>query len=165
MTYARPVFFCRPADGEAPQIEMLAVPQPFTIVIGDTGVASLTALAVGELRRLWQADPQPYERLFDQAGELASFARRLIEAGRPLELGSLMDANHAVLQGMGVSSPELDRLVQAARRAGALGAKLSGGGRGGNMIALAHPEQAPGVAAALTAAGATRVIITEVEQV
>ena len=47
-----------------------------------------------------------------------------------------MDENHALLQEIGVSCPELDALVAAARAAGALGAKLSGGGRGGNMIAL-----------------------------
>lgn len=73
-----------------------------------------------------------------------------------------MDANHEILQEMGVSSPELDRLVSAARGSGALGAKLSGGGRGGNMIALASPDNAPAIAQALQAAGAVRTIVNEV---
>jgi mevalonate kinase len=74
-----------------------------------------------------------------------------------------MDENHALLQRLTVSSPELDRLVFAARQAGALGAKLSGGGRGGNMIALA-PESGPQpIADALATAGASRVIITTVQ--
>jgi mevalonate kinase len=73
-----------------------------------------------------------------------------------------MNQNHGLLQELTVSSPELDMLVKAARQAGALGAKLSGGGRGGNMIALVTPETAPFVEQALRAAGAVRVISTTV---
>jgi mevalonate kinase len=72
----------------------------------------------------------------------------------------LMNENQSLLEQMGVSSSELDRLVEAARHAGALGAKLSGGGRGGNMIALAHPEHADQVAGALREAGAVRTWVT-----
>ena len=64
---------------------------------------------------------------------------------------------------MGVSSPELDRLVVAAREGGALGAKLSGAGWGGNMIALVTDETRGRVDLALRLAGAVRVIVTEVK--
>ncbi len=74
-----------------------------------------------------------------------------------------MDDNHALLQSLTVSSPALDRLVLAARGSGALGSKLSGGGRGGNMIALVRKENAPALAEALIAAGAKRTIITQIE--
>jgi mevalonate kinase len=158
VTYAKPVFFIR-----GQPIESFHVAQPFTVVVGDTGIASPTALAVGDLRQAWTADPARYELLFDSAGEIARQARRLIEAGEPGQLGRLMDQNHALLQEMGVSSPELDRLVAAARQAGARGAKLSGAGRGGNMIALVDDEAASAVAAALEAAGAARTIITAVK--
>jgi mevalonate kinase len=67
-----------------------------------------------------------------------------------------------LLQEIGVSSPELDRLVQAARDAGALGAKLSGAGWGGVMLALVTETSGPSVAAALRAAGATSVLETPV---
>jgi mevalonate kinase len=73
-----------------------------------------------------------------------------------------MDANHGLLRKIGVSCPELDALVLAARRAGALGAKLSGGGRGGNMIALVTEKGAEKVASALKSAGAVRTIITQI---
>jgi len=66
------------------------------------------------------------------------------------------------LQTMTVSSPELDRLVGAAREAGALGAKMSGGGRGGNMIALVRPGTATDISSALRAAGAKNTIVTQV---
>ena len=87
-----------------------------------------------------------------------------MEAGRPEALGPLMDENHALLQQMGVSSPELDHLVQAALEAGALGAKLSGSGRGGNMIALAAADRAEAIAEALQAQGAKRTLVTQVSQ-
>jgi mevalonate kinase len=61
-----------------------------------------------------------------------------------------------------VSSAPLERMIDAARAAGALGAKLSGGGRGGNVIALVRPKNAPVVQRALLAAGAVRVIVTEI---
>jgi mevalonate kinase len=73
-----------------------------------------------------------------------------------------MDQNHVYLQALTVSSPELDNLVEAARKAGALGAKLSGSGRGGNMIALVEQPKAESVAGALISAGAKRTITTEI---
>jgi mevalonate kinase len=140
------------------------LPKSFTIVIGDTGIQSPTAVAVGELRRLWQEDPARYEMLFDAVGVIAQAARRSIESGKLEQLGQLMNENQALLMEMGVSCPELDRLVTAARSAGALGAKLSGGGRGGNMIALVQSEKAAEVADALTLSGAVRTISTTVRQ-
>jgi mevalonate kinase len=74
-----------------------------------------------------------------------------------------MDENHRLLQVMGVSSSELDALVEAARRSGALGAKLSGAGRGGNMIALVTPQTCESVNDALGKEGAQGVIQTRVE--
>jgi len=74
----------------------------------------------------------------------------------------LMNQNHELLQEMTVSSRELDGLIESARTAGALGAKLSGGGRGGNMIALVRPETASAVARSLKEAGAMNTIITTI---
>jgi mevalonate kinase len=74
-----------------------------------------------------------------------------------------MTDNHHLLQQLTVSSPELDALVEAALQAGALGAKLSGGGRGGNMIALVTDETRDNVQNALKKAGAVRIFATTVE--
>ena len=74
----------------------------------------------------------------------------------------MMDDNQVLLSQMGVSSPELDNLVEAARLAGALGAKLSGAGRGGSMIALVTKEDSNPVIQALFNAGAAGVILTEI---
>jgi mevalonate kinase len=74
-----------------------------------------------------------------------------------------MDTNHLVLQALGVSTPRLDRLVGAARGAGALGAKLSGAGGGGIMVALVRDETAEVVTAALRESGARSVFATRVQ--
>jgi mevalonate kinase len=157
IAYAQPVFFIR---GQ-PFIRLCAV-QPFTVVIGNTGISSPTGTVVGDVRMRWQANPPAYERLFDAIGEIAGLARHAIEAGPVANLGPLMTRNQALLQQLDVSSPELDRLIQAALAAGATGAKLCGGGRGGNMIALTSPETAPAIAEALRGAGAVNTIITTI---
>ena len=157
VAYKKPVYFVRGLP-----IEILSLVKPFTLVIGDTGVRSPTYGPVDAVRRAWMADPDRYQALFDHAGAITQTARRLIESGLPDELGSLMNENQRILVEMGVSSVELDRLILAARNAGALGAKLSGGGWGGNMIALVEPNQAEQVAAALQEYGAFRTLITRV---
>jgi mevalonate kinase len=157
ITYAKPVYFIR---GQA--IETFKVGQPFTIVIGDTGISAPTKESVGDVRKLWEADKVKWESMFNKVGEIANEARNAIESGKWKELGKLMNQNHTLLQETTVSSPELDKLVSAARKAGALGAKMSGGGRGGNMIALAESDQAESVAKSLIEAGAQNTIITQV---
>ncbi len=170
VTYAKPVYFVKESPsplgrgvrGEGNIIETFKPAAPFTIVIGDTGIPAPTKESVADVRKLWEGDKAKWEGVFDQVGEIAKKARTRIETGDWRLLGELMNQNHALLQEMTVSSPELDRLVDAARKAGAVGAKLSGGGRGGNMIALVQPENADEVSSALKSAGAKNTIVTQV---
>jgi mevalonate kinase len=157
IAYGQPVYFVR---GQPPQ--PFAIGRPFTLAIADTGIRSPTRIAVEQVRRAWEAAPARFEALFDEIAAVVEAARTAIADGQPDRLGSLMDANHALLQQIGVSSPELDALATAARGAGALGAKLSGAGRGGNMIALITADTAAAVTAALRAAHAANVIVTQV---
>jgi mevalonate kinase len=157
VTYARPVYFVK-----GQPIKTFRVGASFTLVIADTGISAPTKESVGALRRLQEEDPTHWEKVFDHVGEIVWDARQAIERGDTAELGTLMDANHALLQEMTVSSAELDQLTEAARKSGALGAKLSGGGRGGNMLALVLKEKASAMAETLLAAGAKRTIITTV---
>jgi mevalonate kinase len=168
ITYAKPVYFIKnpPASDNRDtggKAETIKVGVPFTIAIGDTGIPALTKESVGDVRKLWRTHQAYWESIFDEIGQIAFMARRAIERGKPEMLGELMDQNHAFLQELTVSSPELDKLVDAARKAGALGAKMSGGGRGGNMIALVTPELAETVTRSMQEAGARNVIITKVE--
>jgi len=114
------------------------------------------------VRRLYDAEPEQVGAIFARIGAIVQTARTAIESGTIEALGPLMDENHALLRDLTASSPDLDRLCDAARAAGAAGAKLSGGGRGGNMIALVDPDRADAVTAALRQAGATNVIRTTV---
>jgi mevalonate kinase len=158
VTYAKPVYFVKGRP-----IKTFRVGAAFTIVIGDTGISAPTKETVGAVQSLWKADPPHWEKIFDRVGEIVWDARQAIERGDGTELGTLMDANHALLQEMTVSSAELDQLINTAHKSGALGAKLSGGGRGGNMIALVSKEKAPALAEALLSAGAKRAIVTTIQ--
>jgi mevalonate kinase len=157
VTYARPVYFVKDQP-----IKTFRVGASFTMVIGDTGISAPTKESVQAVRILREADPARWEKVFDQVGEIVWDARQAIERGDTSTLGTLMDANQALLQEMTVSCEELDLLTEAAHKAGALGAKLSGGGRGGNLIVLVLKEKAPAMAEVLLAAGANRTIITTV---
>ncbi len=157
ITYGKPVYFVK-----GKPIETFKVGQPFTFVIGDTGIPAPTNESVGDVRRLWLSDTPRFERLFDKIGDVSFSARCAIEAGLYEWLGELMNKNQVLLQELTVSSPELDRLVEAARGAGALGAKLSGGGRGGNMIALVKSEMAETVSVMLKTMGAKNTITTPI---
>ncbi|OQY89755.1 MAG: mevalonate kinase [Anaerolineae bacterium UTCFX1] len=157
VAYAKPVYFVK-----GQPIEVFKVGKPLTIVIGDTGISAPTKESVADVRKLWEADNTKWESMFDKVGEIAKHAREEIEIGDWRLLGELMNRNHALLQEMTVSSPELDTLVEAARKAGAVGAKLSGGGRGGNMIALAEAEKADDISFALISAGAKNTIVARI---
>ncbi len=158
VTFAKPVYFIK---GEP--IQTFHVAKPFMLVIADTGVASPTRVSVGAVRAAWEKDKPHFEEIFAAIGAIAKEARSAIENGENVALGPLMDRNHGYLEEIGVSSSELDNLVVAARQVGAQGAKLSGGGRGGNMIALVSESSADKVAAALQAAGAKGIIKTIVQ--
>ena len=153
----RPVYFRK-----GHTIETFRVRQPFYLAIADTGIPSPTKVTVADVRAAWQHDTVRYEGLFDQIGTLVDAARRAIEEKDIEALGSLMDENQRLLRQLDLSSPELERLIDAARQAGARGAKLCGGGRGGNMIALSDPQDTDRIKCALEEAGAKRVIVTKV---
>ena len=161
VSYEHPVYFVR----QQPQnrIETFAVGEPLRLLVGDTGIGSPTKIAVGDVRRQWEQEPEKFNALFAGCGRVTELARQAIQQGNLIALGELMDENHTLLQQMTVSSPELDVLVAAAKQAGALGAKLSGGGRGGNMIALVTPTTETPVRTALLLAGARQLLTTIVQ--
>ncbi len=155
ITYSRPVYFIR----ERP-IETLEIGQPIKFIIADTGIASPTAVTVGQVRHQWETNPKHTGQIFEAIGSLTQAARDALLEGRIKSLGTLMDENHQWLQELAVSSPELDRLVTAARQAGGLGAKLSGGGQGGNIITLVPNGAEDQISDALRAAGAVQIFQT-----
>jgi mevalonate kinase len=157
ISFEKPIYFVKDEGWE-----VFWVGKPLLLLIADTGTASSTKEVVSDLRRRYQADPEQYAPTLDRIGEIVPAARACIERGQDEELGRLMDENHGLLQRLGVSCAELDRLVEVARSEGALGAKMSGAGWGGNMIALVNEATQGRIDMMLRLAGATRVIITEI---
>jgi len=135
-------------------IERIGIKKPVEIVIGSTGkVANTKAMVEGVAERKL-ANPEKYESLFKQAEALAYEGRKALEANNLKKMGELMNENHRLLQEIQVSSQELDLLVDTARKQGAFGAKLTGGGGGGCMIALTPTtELQERVASAIEKAG------------
>ena len=158
ITYNKAVYYIK-----GKSIETIRIATPFSLVIADTGILAPTKETVADVRRVWESDPEPYNEIFESIGKLAVAARAAVEQGNNEALGPLMNENHELLQNLDVSSPELDKLVLAAREAGALGAKLSGGGRGGNIIALAPEGRAAEIKTAVEGAGAKSAFFTTVK--
>ncbi len=158
VVYERPLYFVKDAA-----FEFLDIAKPLWLALADTGVASLTRDAVAAARALAESAPRQTAQIFGEIAAIVDEAKACIERGSADRLGALMTANHRLLKALTVSSPELDCLVDAALKAGAMGAKLSGGGRGGNIIALADEATMPRVKNSLIDAGAKRVIVTVAE--
>lgn len=110
------------------------------LVVADTGIKGQTREAVGSIAALMKEHPEETMKDIHQLGELADKAKTAIEENSPIDLGSYMHQAHLLLDKLGVSNEQLNQLVDAALANGALGAKLTGGGRGGCMIALADSE-------------------------
>lgn len=134
---------------KGPPLEVSSQPvsQPLPVVILDSGRAGNTADMVARVRVARSSLDATLERI----GALVERARALL-GDRPA-LGRLFDENHALLCQLGVSTPALDSLCAMARRNGALGAKLSGAGGGGVVLALVETASRPGLLAAAQRAG------------
>jgi mevalonate kinase len=141
--------------------EPVACAPGLSLVIGDTGIRGQTS-EVNTRVHQWLAADHTRMRYFEMIGVLSVDALRALEIGDWRLVGKLMNINQLVLEKIGVSCPELERLIDAAIGAGALGAKLSGSGGGGIMIALATDETREAVAWALRDAGARAIYTPEV---
>jgi len=122
--------------GENKVMDKLSIPNPIEIVMGNTGKVADTSAAVAGVRERKEKNHEKYNEIFDRAENIAYLAKNALLNEDHKEVGKLMNENHKLLQQIEVSSRELDFLVKLARDAGALGAKLTGGGLGGNIIAL-----------------------------
>ncbi len=158
IAYQRPIYFQR----GHPFIP-LKVSQPVKIIIADTGIKKETAKVVAQVRSSWQTDTSKFNRIFYEIGEVVQLARNCLENGFVDSLATLMNSNHQLLCELGVSNPEIDRLVKTALEFKALGAKLSGGGQGGNIIVLPKDEDVDGLMKSLEKAGAVRTICTTID--
>eukprot|EP00466_Bigelowiella_natans_P003852 jgi/Bigna1/47453/estExt_Genewise1.C_140070 len=138
-TYGGVLSFCR-TDGD-PKFEIKKLPSPCRIVYASTGITSSTTKVVGDVRKKKEADPEWFDKLLVQYKKVYEEADKALEQGDWKKVGELADENHKLLQQLTVSCKELDDLVDAAKKAGATGAKMAGTGRGGLMWAICLDEK------------------------
>ena len=136
-TFGQPLVFRK---GSPPLVELLNIPKPLWIVVGMTQSEGLTAKTVQSVRAAHERQPQIYDKIFDDIDNLSLRGVAAIQDHDIATLGELMNINQGLLNALLVSTPELERGIQLARDAGALGAKLTGGGGGGAMVALCEGE-------------------------
>lgn len=123
------------------------------IVIGDTGVFSSTKELVTNVRMLRESYPELIEPLMASIGRISKIGESLVLAGDYSSIGRLMNVNQGLLDALGVNVLELSKLIYSARRAGAFGAKITGAGGGGCMVALTAPDKCWQVGEAIAKAG------------
>lgn len=157
IVYEKPVRFVR-----GQPIDVISSFETFTLIVANTGIQASTKEAVHDVRVLYEHNPATYNALFDRIAHLTDEGLAAMKSGDHITLGQMMTANHTMLQTLTVSLPALDMLVAEAVDSGALGAKLSGGGRGGNMIALVTSDTKTAVEARLRRCGAVWTTTVEV---
>jgi mevalonate kinase len=124
------------------------------LVIASTGVRHSTGDLVAGVKKFRDENQPLFESLASQAGDICKKAMAAIAAGDREKIGSLMDENQSLLEQIGVSHEKAGDLVAICRKAGALGAKITGAGGGGAVIALASSKkQAAKIASRVKAAG------------
>ncbi len=161
-TYGGLIWFIRDMGGGSPAFEALKLKESMHLVIATTGLTASTKEVVGDVRTKKENDPAWFERIVSEYKELVNDARDALMRIDRNRVGKLMNKNHDLLQQLTVSCTELDNLVNIARENGALGAKMTGTGRGGNMISLAQDRKsAERIAEALEKGGAVASWITE----
>ncbi|MBX3232328.1 MAG: mevalonate kinase [Labilithrix sp.] len=137
-------------EGQArASIQRIRVPGAVHLCIGNSGQASSTKSMVEAVARLRERRPETTQKAFDAIHTLVKNAALALADGDRRSIGQLLDLNQMLLSGLFVSTPEIEQMCGAARAAGALGAKLTGGGGGGCVVALVDgPETGAAVLAA-----------------
>lgn len=145
-------------------IKPLDVRVEIPLVLGYTGIPRITGDLVSAVRVRKNRFPKTMESIIHSAGCLTMEAVEALKVGDLDKLGELMDICHGLLWAIGVSNDALDRLVYAAKGAGAFGAKLTGAGGGGCIIALSSPKKREAIAKAIQKAGGTSIIAKKTDR-
>ncbi len=139
-TYGGLIWFVRNLDAGKNTIDLLQSPRKMLIVMANSGITASTTKVVADVRRLREENPGKIEKIFGEYRKLAEEARKALLEGDIATIGNLMNLNHKMLQQITVSGKINNELVEVALKNGAIGAKLTGTGRGGLVIGLAENE-------------------------
>jgi mevalonate kinase len=135
-TYGGLIYFRKNMQGGPNTIERIQLGKPLDIIMVSTGITTRTEDAVAGVRERMKQNPEEYNRIFDDAEKIVAKAKDALAKGDAEAVGKLMDQNHRLLQRIGVSHEKLDYLVNLCKKNHALGAKMTGGGLGGYMVAV-----------------------------
>ena len=148
----KPILYQKLEDADEPKFEEIQPGKPVPLVVGMSGKESLTAKMVEQVRKAKIQEPRRFQLMFDQISELTIGACEAFTEGDLEALGELMNFGHGCLNAMQLSTPELEEMVFLARKNEALGAKVTGAGGGGSIVALC-PDKQQAVMTAMNTAG------------
>ena len=148
-TFGRPVLFSKGDQGGTETVKLAEVPP---LVIAVSSSRGVTKDEVAGVRRRYDRNRALFSRMFDEIDEISIAGAAALKAGDYKQLGSMMNVCHGLLNAIEVSTPELEHMIDIARTAGAAGAKLTGAGGGGSIVALC-PGKVREVVRALSSAG------------
>ena len=140
-TYGGLIWFVKNLSGGENTIDLLLSPKKMPLVIANSGITASTIEVVNDVKRLKEANPEKFEKIFNEYKSLSENAKKALLEGDISTVGDLMNQNHKLLQKITVSGEINDKLVNIALKNGAIGAKMTGTGRGGLVIALAENEE------------------------
>lgn len=140
-TYGGIIWFIKNLSGGKNTMDLLQSPKKMPLVIANSGITASTAEVVADVRRLKEENPKKFEKIFRKYKKLANTAKKALLRGDIITIGNLMNQNHELLQDITVSGEINDKLVEISLQNGAIGAKMTGTGRGGLIIALAENEK------------------------
>lgn len=140
-TYGGLIWFVKNLSGGKNTMDLLQSPIRIPLIIANSGITASTAEVVADVRRLKHENPNKFEKIFKEYKEIADKAKIALLEGNIISIGNLMNQNHKLLQAITVSGEINDKLVQIALKNGAIGAKMTGTGRGGLVIALGENKE------------------------
>lgn len=135
-TFGGLVYFMKNLEGGPNTMETIKLKTPVELVIASSGMTANTKDVVADVRKKKDENPEWFENIVKEYKDVISEGRKALESADFQKVGELMNKNHELLKEITVSNDVLDKMVNIARDAGALGAKVTGTGRGGNMISL-----------------------------
>ncbi len=140
-TYGGLIWFVKNLSGGKNTMTLLQSPKKMPLVIANSGITASTTEVVADVRRLKEANQEKFEKIFSEYNILSDKAKKALLEGNVTTLGNLINQNHKLLQKITVSGEINDKLVNIALKNGAIGAKMTGTGRGGLVIALAENKE------------------------
>ncbi len=135
-TFGGLVYFVRNLEGGSNTMETIKLKEPIDMVIASSGMTANTSVVVADVRKKKEENPEWFDKIVKEYQKVVEEGRIALENMNLMRVGQLMNKNHELLQQITVSNDVLDKMVKIARDVGALGAKVTGTGRGGNINVL-----------------------------